>query len=313
MSVRKNDKKVPSSDGIHTLSGVVYIPDGAIKGIVQVVHGMKEYIGRYDNFMTELAENGYIVFGHDHLGHGRTAGKDELGFIAHKDGWKHLVDDVGVFGSEVKKELEPLIAERNGDKKKVPYILFGHSMGSFVVRLAAERFDRYDKLIVMGTGGPNPATGAGIAFLKMDVALKGERHFSKTANKLVFGSYNDRFKGEDGTAWLSVNRQNVEKYDNDPSCRYNFSASAMLDLLHLVKESNSGRWFSSVNKTMPILLTAGGEDPVGSYGEGVRTVYDRLAKNGANVTIKLYDGYRHEILNDYCSEQVIKDILEFIA
>ena len=111
---------------------------------------MCEYIGRFDRLMREMAELGYIAFGYDHLGHGDAAKeKNLLGFIAHEDGWKHLVDDVFIFGNEVRKMVgEPL-----------PFYLMGHSMGSFVVRLTAAKYDHYDKLIVMGTGGPNPAAG----------------------------------------------------------------------------------------------------------------------------------------------------------
>ena len=158
------EKEVLSSDKTHYLKGKIYFPTGSAKGFFHVVHGMCEYIGRFDRLMQEMAELGYIAFGYDHLGHGDAAKENNLlGFIAHEDGWKHLVDDVFIFGNEVRKMVgEPL-----------PFYLMGHSMGPFVVRLTAAKYDHYDKLIVMGTGGPNPAAGAGITLCSLLKTFKG--------------------------------------------------------------------------------------------------------------------------------------------
>ena len=140
--VKVIDKEVLSSDKVHYLKGRIYIPEGSPKGLLHVVHGMTEYIGRYDGFMREMAEFGYITFGYDHLGHGMTAvDESELGFIAHKGGWNLLVDDVFLFGNEIRKAMSG---------EKLPFILMGHSMGSFIVRLTAARYQHHDKLIVMG-------------------------------------------------------------------------------------------------------------------------------------------------------------------
>ena len=303
--VKVIDKEVMSSDKKHMLKGKLYIPEGSPKGLLHVVHGMCEYIGRYDGFMREMAESGYIVFGYDHLGHGKTAlNESELGFIDHADGWKKLVDDVYIFGSEVRKTAD----------KDLPFILMGHSMGSFIVRLTAAKYDHWDKLIIMGTGGPNAAAGAGIAVCGMLKALKGERSYSKLVQNMAFGTYNKGFEQEnDPYAWLSVNKANRDKYRADPFCTYLFTVSAMQDLVQLNKRSNDKEWFEKIDKSKPILLTSGGEDPVGEKGEGVRKVYDTLKSAGADVELKLYEGYRHEILNDYCREQVVADIKDFIA
>jgi len=298
------DKEVLSSDKAHQLKGKLYIPDGAPKGFFQVVHGMTEHIARYDGFMREMAQAGYITFGYDHLGHGYTAVDDsELGFIAHKDGWQRLIDDVFIFGNSIRKMI--------GDD--LPFILMGHSMGSFIVRLCAAKYDHYDKLIVMGTGGPNPAAGAGIAVTGRMKKLKGERAYSPLVYKMAFGTYNKRFEQEnDPYAWLSTLIETRDKYRADKFCTFMFTVSAMQDLIRLNKGCNEKTWFSSIDKSKPILLVSGGEDPVGEYGAGVTKVYDMLKDHGANVTMKLYDGCRHEILNDTSRDEVISDILNFV-
>lgn len=303
--MRMVEMRVLSSDGIHTLAGRVWLPDGQPRGLFQVVHGMVEHVGRYDAFLQEMAAEGYISFGHDNLGHGQTArNESELGFIAHRQGWKYLAQDVGVFADAVAAQYGPAL----------PRFLMGHSMGAFIVRLAAAEEVRPEKLIVMGTGGPNPACPAGLALVRSLKVLRGERHISKLIYGLVFGSYNKRFEKGDKTLWLTGDPAVREQYAADPYCSFRFTVSAMEDLLMLNQKANSGRWFATMGRRqIPTLLVSGGEDPVGGYGKGVQTVYHRLQKAGAPVRIRLYEGYRHEILNDASRGQVIGDIKAFLA
>ena len=295
---------VPSCDGIHTLKGVVYMPDGETRGYFHVVHGMTEHIRRYDKFMRDMAESGYISFGYDHLGHGYTANDDsELGYIARADGWDYLCRDVAQFAGAVRKEYG-----------EMPYILMGHSMGSFIVRLAAERYVSPDKLIIMGTAGPNSIAGAGLALVALIKLLRGDRHISKLIDSVAFGGYNKRFGGgseSDPKPWLTNDTAVREKYYADKFCTFNFTVSAMGDLIRLIKYSNRGAWFSSLCEDMPILLVAGEDDPVGNYGKGVLEVEKRLKGCGYNVTCVIYKGARHEILNDNTYEDTKRDILQF--
>lgn len=309
MSIQMLDKRVPSTDGIHDLVGRVYLPDGypdvSPKGLFHVVHGMTEYIGRYDAFMQSMAAAGYVVFGYDHLGHGQTAtDKSELGYIAPKDGWDILCRDVKAFADAMRAEYG----------EGLPYVLMGHSMGSFIARLAAERYITPDRLIIMGTGGPNPAAGLGLGLIGITKRLRGDRHISKLVYALAFGSYNNRFKSEkDIYAWLTTDMDIRDRYRVDPLCTFLFTVSAMGDLIRLTKEANRPAWFESLPKDLPVLLVSGAEDPVGGNEKGVLTVRDRLQKAGLNVTCHIYEGARHEILNDACRDDVTRDIQAFVG
>ncbi len=300
---------VPSSDGIHTLAGVIYLPAGEMKGFFHIVHGMTEHIGRYGRLMADMAEAGYLCFGYNNLGHGYTArDSDELGYIAKKDGHDLLAKDVAVFSSAV-------LAEYGNAEHRLPYYLMGHSMGSFITRLAVANYVKPDRYIIMGTGGKNPAAGAGLALIWLLKCLRGERHISPLVQKLAFGSYNDRFGGgspEDPSPWLTRDAAVRADYYRDPFCNYRFTVSAMGDLIRLNKLTNEAGWYESVPKTMPILLISGAEDPVGDYGRGVRQVEEGLKARGCRARSVLYPDARHEILNDSTYEEAKGDILAFL-
>ena len=306
MEITVKELKVPSSDGIHTLWGQIYLPEGEARGYLHVVHGMTEHIRRYDAFMRHFAKAGYIVFGYDHLGHGYTAkDESELGYIADRDGWERLTDDVGIFAAAA-REAYPLEGK--------PYCLMGHSMGSFIVRVAVARGLRPDQLIIMGTGGANPASGVGIALIRVMRAFRGGRTYSPFIDRMAFGTYNKRFTADnDPRAWLTRDAAHRAKYAADPYCTFHFSLSAMQDLITLNRRANSRQWFHSIQPSLPILLVSGEEDPVGDYGKGVTRVYENLRRSGhTDVRLVLYPGARHEILNDACSAEVLSDIAAFL-
>lgn len=292
-----------STDNIHTLMGKIYIPKGDIKGLFHIVHGMTEYIDRYEHLFSFLAENGYVAFGFDNLGHGNTArDKNELGFIAHKDGWKYLIHDCVAYSKAV-KEMFP----------QIPLTLMGHSMGSFITRLAVEHSaDVYDKFIICGTAGPNPLCGIGLLLSNVIKVIKGEKHISKMVDNLAFGSYNKRFEPLTNYEWLTKDRNIINKYINDEFCNFKFTVSAIIDLMTLLSNCNRKEWFKNIKKELPIFLIAGEDDPVGDYGKGVIAVFEKLKLENCNVTLKLYKNCRHEIHNDSCRDEMFSDILEFI-
>jgi alpha-beta hydrolase superfamily lysophospholipase len=306
MLIEKIEFKHPSSDGIHTLSGVVYLPEGERRGYFHIVHGMTEHIGRYDRIMTAIAERGYVCFGYDNLGHkGSVNDKSELGYIAKKKGYDFLAKDVKGFSDAVRAKY--------GD---MPYYLMGHSMGSFIVRLAAEKYVTPDKLIIMGTGGSNPAAGAGIALISLIKLFKGDKYISPFVYKLAFGGYNSKFVNDadySSQSWLSTNLEVRNKYLEDDYCTFKFTVSAMGDLMSLLKLSNRTAWYKNIAGKMPILLVSGAVDPVGNYGKGIKEVEAKLKKRGADVKCVLYEGARHEILNDFTYDAVKDDILSFIG
>jgi len=303
MSYIITEKEVLSSDGVHTLYGKVYIPEGEVRALFQVVHGMTEHIGRYHEFMAFLAENGFAVFAHDHMGHGKTGTEaGELGFIAEEGGHKILIEDVRTFAEAVKADFP-------GKK----HVLMGHSMGSFIVRHYAARYGcELSGLVLMGTGGPNPAAKIGINVAKAIKKKHGAHHVSNLIYKLAFGGYNARTENSDPYDWLSVNKENIEKYNADELCGFPFTVSAMQDLITLTARCNTEAWAKAMPKELPVYLVAGSEDPVGAYGEGVKQVGFMLHRAGVEYAkVKLYRGYRHEILNEACFSEVCGDILAF--
>lgn len=304
MNFEIRDKKILSSDQKNTLAGIMYIPDGDIRGIFHLVHGMTEYIGRYKALFESLANAGYLCCGFDNLGHGNTAKAEDLGFIASKNGWQYMVDDVKLFADSVKADYPDL-----------PYILMGHSMGSFITRVAvAKHSDIADKYICCGTAGKNPAVAAGLVICSIIKAFRGERAISPFIENMAFGSYNKRFGGNTKYEWLTKDREIIDKYATDKFCTFHFTVSAMHDLMTLLKLCNSKNYFFDTRNDLPILLIAGDMDPVGNYGKGVKQVYNNFKSSGkSEVSMFLYENCRHEIHNDTCKTQMTEDILKFIA
>ncbi len=299
-------KEVPSTDGVHTLRGVLYLPDGKPKGLLQIAHGMKEHIARYHDFMTAIAEAGFAVCGHDHLGHGKTAeGEGEYGYFSLDDGWRIVTRDIHSFGKAVAQEIG----------MQLPRILLGHSMGSFLSRAAVVMYPNYyDALIIMGTGGPNPASTAGLMLTRALIRKHGELHVSELASNLIFSSYNKRTGSDKEYAWLTRDEEKLAQHDSDPLCLFPFTVSAIHDLISVQKAVNQSEWFERVDRQLPILILSGEQDPVGAYGKGVKAVHNGLKQAGAiHVAMKLYPDMRHEILNEIGREVVYLDITEFMG
>lgn len=303
MSLMFEKTEFLSSDGKNTVSAKWWIPDSP-KAVVQLAHGMAEYIMRYDAFARFLAENGYAVCGNDHLGHGESAAEEaDLGFMGEKDGHLLVAGDMHKLTLIAKERFPGL-----------PVILFGHSMGSFLARLYASAWSAdIDALIVCGTSGPNPAAGAGIGLIKFLKLFCGTHHRSKLIDSIAFGSYLKGIKNpKTNSDWLSTDPDVVQRYVDDPLCGYLFTLcgfEALFSMLGIVSLQES---VDKIRKDLPVLFVAGDKDPVGAGGEGVKAVAEMFRAGGIkDVRLKLYEGARHEILNDFCRVEAMADILAF--
>ena len=295
----------PSSDGKNKIHAEMFIPsDNNIKGIVQLAHGMMDYVGRYGLLAEALTSAGYVLAGNDHLGHGDSvATPADFGFFASKNGYEYVIDDVKKMNDLLRKEFPG-----------VPVVLFGHSMGSFISRLYAAKYeDSIDSLIIHGTAGPNPAVGAGKLVVKLLRAIKGERHRSKFVCSLADGGYNKGFDPSEGDgAWLTREGSLVAGRPTDPKTNFIFTLAGYEDLFTMLGECNSADWFRQFPKGLRTLVISGEADPVGGFGKGVRYVYDNLKASGADATLKLYPDARHELFNETNREEVFVDLIKWL-
>lgn len=306
MNYNYSEITFPSSDGKNTVFGEIYMPKiRSAKAVIQLSHGMIDYVSRYEGLADFLTANGYIFAGNHHLGHGKTAASaDDFGYFAKSDGVTCLLKDLHAMNRRL-RELFPAL----------PVIMLGHSMGSFLARLYAERYSHtIAGLIIHGTSGPNPLLPFGKLLARIIKSIKGEKYRSKTITKLAFGSYNAHYpKSEGHSAWLTREVARVSDRETDPYTSYIFTLSGYIDLFEMIGKCNSSSWFSSFPKDMPTLVVSGDDDPVGAYGKGPSYVYKKLLiEKCTNVSLKLYEGARHELFNETNREEVFSDLLSWL-
>lgn len=283
---------------------VKWIPEGDIKAVVQICHGMSEYIERYDGFARFLAENGVLVVGHDLLGHGFTAkNPDDYGYFADWAGNGKLVSDIFKLKVIIKK-----------DYPDIPYFLLGHSFGSLLAREYIVRFkDDIDGVILMGTMNYSDfEVHIARSISKVIALFKGKRYRSDLIYGLAIGGFNKRYEDEAHNAWLTRNLDIVKQFNKDKMCTFIFTVGAFIDMFDGLLEVNNPDNIATINKELPILIMSGEEDPAGKYGKGVRKLYTTLRQNGVNARLKLYKNCRHELLNEKNKIQVYKDIYIWI-
>ncbi|WP_461810328.1 alpha/beta fold hydrolase [Faecalimonas sp.] len=295
-----------SQDGKTKIHAIEWIPEGNISAILQISHGMVEYIDRYDEFARFLNKQGYYVVGHDHLGHGDSVqSKENWGYFNEKNGNECVIGDI--------HQLRQLTQEKY---PAIPYFLLGHSMGSFLVRqyLTIHGLG-LSGAIIMGTGNqPLSLIKLGKILCRIIASFKGWHYRSNFVNNMAFGGYNKKFfPSRTSMDWLSRNPKNVDTYLSEDRCRFIFTVNGYYHMFrgieHLAKDKN----FKQIPKQLPVLFIAGEEDPVGNFGKGVKAVFQKY-KDGdiKDVSLKLYKNDRHEILNEEDRQTIYMDIYQWL-
>ncbi|MDO4482863.1 MAG: alpha/beta hydrolase [Clostridia bacterium] len=289
----------PSVTGC-TLDARLWLPQKPPAGIVQFVHGMAEHIDRYDDAAQALTEAGYIVTGHTHQGHGEKAEVQ-----GHLESWQSMIDDVHALRMLIQKQYPEL-----------PYFLFGHSMGSFVLRCyLTEHSEGLAGAVISGTGYYPPVlVTAGLAAAGL-VCLSGStRKPSPLVDKLAFSANNNAFKpARTDFDWLSRDEKQVDKYIADPLCGFLFTGGGYRELFRGLKRLNDLQRLKDISPALPVLFLSGDSDPVGQMGKGVKTVAQQLRTAGIrDVTVRLYPGGRHEMLNEINRDEVKQDLIAWL-
>ena len=304
--VKKEEFTFDSRDGMTKLHAVRWVPEGKVVCILQIVHGMAEYVERYEELAQYLGEKGILVTGDDHLGHGKSAEKrGTYGYFCEQDPATVVVRDV--------HRLKKITQE---EYPGVPYVILGHSMGSFITRNYLFRYGTgIQGAIICGTGSQSAALmKLSLLIANIQGLFLGQKHVAKFIEKLAFGSYNRRIPdARTPFDWLCTDEKVVDAYMEDKFCGFTFTVNGFKTLFTLLDRLNQEENLNALPKELPVHFIAGDMDPVGSYGEGVRKAYDDFARTGMErISIKLYPGDRHELLNEKDKKQVYEDIYPWI-
>ena len=304
----KKSFKYKSSNGKNNIHAIVWTPDKEPVGIVQITHGMVEYIDRYDEFANYLCDKGFIVTGNDHLGHGKSVDtEDELGFMDENNPANKMLYDMNRLRSITSKEYPGL-----------PYFMLGHSMGSYLMRKYIVKYgEGLAGVILTGTGYEDASTTtAGLTMVRGIAKRNGWHYRSKMIENMTHTTPYLRFdlSGDDtSNTWITRDEAIAEKYYNDPLCQYTFTLNGYEALLTTVKYVCSKKNVEKIPKDLPLLIASGTDDPVGNMSKGVTKFYEMCINAGIDdVELALYDGMRHEILNEIDRDMVFDDIYEWL-
>lgn len=282
-----------------------WTPEQSPRAIVQLVHGIAEFVERYGAFANYLNDQGILVVAEDHMGHGKSINGDGIQGYFH-GGWFQAVDDTF-----------RLMRDTQSEFPNVPYILFGHSMGSFMARTLLCRYpdSGIAGAILCGTGWqPTFALPAMIALVNGICKKTGEEKPSQALQNMIFGGYNSKVEHKRTPSdWLSRDDAIVDAYIADPLCGFVPSCGLLRDMMKGIYYGQRSENLAKMRKALPVFFIAGGDDPVGSYGKGVRQAAAAFRKIGmTNVQERIYPLCRHEILNEINKEEVYEDVLQWI-
>lgn len=298
--------KLPLDDGAQLALYNWPAPEGSIKAVVQIAHGLAEHAGRYDRLALALTRAGYLVYASDHRGHGLTArGPSELGFFAERDGFRRLVDDIYA--------VNRAIAARHPE---LPRVLLGHSFGSFLTQTYL--FTYGDSIRAAALSGssvsPQAVALAGLGLAQVERLRVGPRGKSWVLQQASFGAYNKRFEpARTEFDWLSRDAAEVAKYVADPLCGFETTTSGWIDLLGGLVQNASAANQRRVPKHLPIYVFSGTLDPVGEFGKGPQRLAKQYERAGlSRVTLKLYANARHELFNEENRDEVTADLIRWL-
>ena len=285
------------------LDCVAWLPDGRPRGVVQFIHGMAEYIDRYERPARALNEAGYAVVGHTHLGHGQKA--QIKGWFGEKNGWQSLIEDAHALRVKTQKQYPDL-----------PYFILGHSMGSFVARCyLMDHADGLAGAVLSGTGSfESGAVTGGLAISNLICLFGGAKKPSPLISSIGFSSNNKAFEpARTPFDWLSRDEAEVDKYVSDPLCGFMFTAGGYRDMFRGIARMSDVRNLSLMPKALPVYFMSGDRDPVGSMGEGVKKVSEAFRQAGmTDVTVRLYPDGRHEMFNELNREEVYQNLIDWL-
>ena len=301
----KKDFFYNSNDGVTTIHGIKWDVDNP-RAVIQIAHGVTEYIDRYDDFANFLNSKGFVVVGNDHIGHGKSIDESKGPmYFGNAGSWDYAVEDLYCLYNETKKDYE-----------SIPYFILGFSLGSFLVRtLLIKHPEVGDGAILMGTGQTSWLNiKLGLMMANSEVKKHGDSAFTDKIDDLTFGTYNKKFKpNRTKLDWLCGNEEALDKYLEDVNRGESFSAGLFRELLSGMMYDRYIGNIKKMNEDLPVLFLSGDNDPVGDFGKGVKTAYSDFKKAGIkNLDIKLYPGLRHDILNEKNKEDVYNDVFDWL-
>ena len=293
------------SHGVGKIHACRWSPEGAPKAVVQIIHGIAEFAERYDDFADYLTSLGFLVVAEDHMGHGQSINGGGIRGYFH-GGWFTAVED-----------SVQLLRDTQAEFPDIPYILFGHSMGSFMARTILCKYpeEKLDAAIICGTGWqPTFALPALLKVVEGICKKTGETNPSGQLQGMVFGSYNKKVeRPRTPYDWLTRDAKIVDAYIEHPLCGFTASCGLLRDMMQGIYFIQQPKNLANMRRYLPVFFIAGGDDPVGAYGKGVRQAAQAFQKSGMiNVTTRIYPLCRHEILNEINKQEIYEDVAQWI-
>ncbi len=303
MSYTKIMGEYLSSNGKDTVKYYIFTPDKIPSAVIQISHGMNEHIGKYENegFVRAMTDAGFVVCGNDHIGHGGTAPNE--GELGHFPSYKNLVSDLHILNGIMRKTYRSL-----------PYVLLGHSMGSFIARAYVTEHDDIDGAIFSATSAGNQPLKLGIFLASCLCLLRGKRHRSKLLRDRAYKGYNSSFSEENkADSWLSADDESNRSNKNDRLCRYVYSVCSYREIFKALRDISSEEWAQNVPISLPVYLISGDRDPLGENGKGIEEVFSRLEERElCNLSMKLCKDGRHSIFTDVMKDEVFLDVIKWV-